>query len=87
MPSAEVEAIKKELVEINEFVRGRVAPVEKEVGLLREEAERIGREVSLLQEKEREVRRGGRWRGMPRAPGWRCRTGRTRVWACWTWGC
>ena len=57
MPSAEVEAIKKELVEINEFVRGRVAPVEKEVGLLREEADRIGREVSLLQEKEREVRR------------------------------
>ena len=57
MPSAEVEAIKKELVEINEFVRGRVAPVEKEVGLLREEAERIGREVSSLQEKEREVRR------------------------------
>ena len=57
MASVEVEAIKKELVEINEFVRGRVAPVEKEVGLLREEAERIGREVSALQEKEREVRR------------------------------
>ncbi len=57
MASTDVEAVKKELAEINEFVRGRVVPVEKEVGLLREEADRIGREVSLLQEKEREVRR------------------------------
>ena len=35
MASADVEAIKKELVDINSFVRERFDPVTKEVGLLK----------------------------------------------------
>ena len=57
MSTSDVEAIKKELADINTFVRERFDPVSQEVGLLREEAERLGQEVVQLQERERTVRR------------------------------
>ena len=57
MSTADVESIKKELAGINTFVRERFDPVSSEVGLLREESERLGREVMRLQERDRAVRR------------------------------
>ena len=57
MSTADVEAIKKELGDINVFVRERFDPVTSEVGLLREDTERIGRDIAQLQERERAVRR------------------------------
>ena len=57
MSTTDVEAIKKELVDINTFVRERFDPVTAEVGLLREETERLGRETTKLQERERSARR------------------------------
>ena len=57
MPNTDVETIKKDLVEIRSFVKERFDPVSDEVGLLREETERLGREVVRLQERERAVRR------------------------------
>ena len=57
MASADVEAIKGELVDINNFVRERFDPVTHEVDLLREETDRLGREIVQLQERERKARR------------------------------
>ena len=45
MSTADVEVIKKELVDVNSFVRERFDPVSNEVGLLREETERLKTEV------------------------------------------
>ena len=57
MSTSDVDGIKKELGDINTFVRERLDPVTDEVGLLREETERLGREVLQLQERERSARR------------------------------
>ena len=46
MPTADVEAIKKELADINAFVRERFDPVTRDVGLLKEETERLGGKVA-----------------------------------------
>ena len=55
--TTDIEGIKKDLAEINSFVRERFEPVSQEVGLLREETERIGKAVSAAAERERSVRR------------------------------
>ena len=57
MSTTDAEAIKKELVDINAFVRERFDPVTQEVGLLREETERLSGHITRLQERERAVRR------------------------------
>jgi hypothetical protein len=57
MPTADVEAIKKELADINAFVRERFDPVTRDMGLLKEETERLGGKVVQLQERERDTRR------------------------------
>ena len=57
MATKDVEAIKKELVDINSFVRERFDPVTREVGLLKEETERLRREIVQIQGRERAVRR------------------------------
>ena len=57
MPTAEMEAIKKELNEINRFVRDRIDPVTKEVDLLREESERLKEEVLQIRQRDRVLRR------------------------------
>lgn len=55
--TGDIEGIKRELAEINSFVRERFEPVSEEVGLLREETERIGKAVNAAMERERSVRR------------------------------
>ena len=55
--TTDIEGIKKDLAEINSFVRERFEPVSQEVGLLREETERIGKAVNAAAERERSVRR------------------------------
>lgn len=55
--TTDIEGIKKDLAEINSFVRERFEPVSREVGLLREETERIGKAVNAAAERERRVRR------------------------------
>ena len=57
MPTAEMEVIKKELNEINRFVRDRIDPVTKEVDLLREESERLKEEVLQIRQRDRALRR------------------------------
>ena len=57
MPTAEMEAIKKELNDINRFVRDRIDPVTKEVDLLREESERLNEEVLRIRQSDRALRR------------------------------
>ena len=57
MPTAEMEAIKKELNDINRFVRDRIDPVTKEVDLLREESERLKEEVLRIRQRDRALRR------------------------------
>ena len=57
MPTAEMEAIKKELNDINRFVRDRIDPVTKEVDLLREESERLKEEVLQIRQRDRALRR------------------------------
>lgn len=57
MATAEVEAIKKELADINAFVKERVDPVTRDVGLLKEETERIKLDVQRTQQRERNMRR------------------------------
>ena len=57
MTTTDIEGIKKDLAEINSFVRERFEPVSREVGLLREETERIGKAVNAAAERERSVRR------------------------------
>ena len=53
----DIEGIKKDLADINSFVRERFEPVSREVGLLREETERIGKAVNTAMERERSARR------------------------------
>ena len=53
----EMETIRKELSGINEFVRERFDPVSEDVGLLKEEAERLRGEITRLQERERQPKR------------------------------
>ena len=55
--TTDIEAIRKDLNEINSFVRDRFDPVSNEVELLREETERLGRSVSEIQERDRSARR------------------------------
>ena len=55
--TTDIEGIKKDLAEINSFVRERFEPVSQEVGLLREETERIGKAVNAVAERERSARR------------------------------
>ena len=57
MTIAELETIKRELAEINSFVRERFDPVSSSVDLLREETERLERSVLELQQRDRAVRR------------------------------
>ncbi len=57
MPTAEMEAIKKELRDINGFVKERIDPVTKEVDMLREESERLRDEVVRIREQDRTLRR------------------------------
>ena len=57
MTTNDIEGIKKDLADINSFVRERFEPVSREVGLLREETERIGKAVNAVAERERSVRR------------------------------
>ncbi len=57
MTTTEMETIRKELSGINEFVRERFDPVSQDVGLLKEETERLRGEVSRLQEQGRGPRR------------------------------
>lgn len=57
MTTTDIEGIKKDLADINSFVRERFEPVSREVGLLREETERIGKAVNAAAERERSVRR------------------------------
>lgn len=55
--TADIEAIRKDLNEINSFVRDRLDPVSSEVDMLKEETERLGRSVSEIQERDRAARR------------------------------
>ena len=57
MTIAEIDTIKRELAEINSFVRERFDPVSSSVDLLREETERLERSVLELQQRDRAVRR------------------------------
>ncbi len=57
MTNPDMDAIKKDLIDINAFVRERFEPVTKEVGLLREETERIRQDVNAVTQRERSVRR------------------------------
>ena len=57
MATADIETIKKDLADINAFVHERFDPVTQEVDLLKDETERLRREVSEVQQRERTVRR------------------------------
>ena len=57
MTTTDIEGIKKDLADINSFVQERFEPVSREVGLLREETERISWSVNAAVERERSVRR------------------------------
>jgi HK97 family phage major capsid protein len=57
MGTAEIQSIKKDLVEINSFVRDRFDPVTRDVELLKEETEKLKREVLGVQKRERTLRR------------------------------
>ena len=57
MSKTDVETIKRDLAEINGFVKERIDPVAQEVSLLSEETARLGSEVARIQERERASRR------------------------------
>ena len=57
MATVDIEAIRKDLANINAFVRERFDPVKQEVNLLREETDRFKREIADLQIRERALRR------------------------------
>ncbi len=69
MATTDMEAIRKDLAEINGFVRERIDPVSSEVGLLREEMDRLGREVADVQQRDRTRRRDALARLVERTPG------------------
>ena len=52
-----MEAIKKELHDINGFVRDRIDPVTRDVDLLKEESERLKDQVLRIQQRDRALRR------------------------------
>lgn len=68
MPNAEIEAIKKELVDINTFVRERFDPVTRQVEVLREETERIRKNIADAQQRERTLRRSALIRHAEESP-------------------
>ena len=57
MTTADIEAIKKDLVEINTFVRERFDPVTGQVNLLTEETERLAQDITDIRQREKSVRR------------------------------
>ena len=57
MATADIEAIKKDLTDINAFVRERFDPMTRQVDLLKEETERLGRDVLSIQQRDRATRR------------------------------
>ena len=57
MTTADIEAIKKDLVEINTFVRERFDPVTGQVNLLTEETERLARDITDIRQREKSTRR------------------------------
>lgn len=57
MATSDMDAIRKDLVDINTFVRERFEPVSREVGMLREETERIRQEINSASQRERNIRR------------------------------
>ena len=57
MSKTDVEAIKRDLAEINSFVSERIDPVAQEVSLLTEETGRLRGELARIQERERASRR------------------------------
>lgn len=57
MAKADIETIKKDLADINSYVRDRFEPATGEIRLLREETERLKREVGDVQQRERTRRR------------------------------
>ena len=69
MATTDMEAIRKDLAEINGFVRERIDPVSSEVGLLREEMDRLGREVADVQQRDRTRRRDALARLVEQTPG------------------
>ena len=69
MATTDMEAIRKDLAEINGFVRERIDPVSSEVGLLREEMDRLGREVAGVQQRDRTRRRNALARLVEQTPG------------------
>ena len=69
MPNTDMETIKKDLEEINGFVRERIDPVSSQVGLLSEEVERLGREVVDIQQRDRTRRRDVLARLVEQTPG------------------
>ncbi len=57
MTTTDIEGIKKDLVDINAFVRERFEPMSRDVGLLREETERIRESLNATTQRERSLRR------------------------------
>ena len=57
MAIADIEVIKKDLADINAFVRERFDPVTRDVDLLKEEGDRLRRDISDIQQRDRTVRR------------------------------
>ena len=70
MPTTELESIKKELNDINGFVRDRIDPVTRDVDLLKEESERLKDEVLRIQQRDRALRRDAVMRPRRSAPRW-----------------
>ena len=58
MATTDIEAIKKDLGDINTFVRDRFDPVTREVDLLRDETDRLKRDIVEVQQRERALRKG-----------------------------
>ena len=57
MAIEDTEGIRQDLAEINTFVRERLDPVTQQVGLLSEETERLKRDISEIQRRDRASRR------------------------------
>ena len=57
MTTTDIDAIRKNLVDINSFVRERFEPVSREVGVLREETDRIKQDLDGVTQRERAMRR------------------------------
>ena len=87
MAKTDVEKIVKDLAEINGFVRERLGPEGKELGLMKEETERLKSAVTDLQSRDRANRREAIVRHADDGAAPDCRPGgRTREWTCSTLG-